>query len=75
MLRQASEFGAVWQRIQEATCRSGFGGRPGRHLVVATSRTITPSEDAGIVTVQGDIVDPSTAQRVLHVDGGQNAGH
>ncbi|AWE48412.1 MULTISPECIES: SDR family NAD(P)-dependent oxidoreductase [Streptomyces] len=34
------------------------------HAVVATSRTITPSEDADIVTVQGDIADPSTAERV-----------
>ncbi|CAM5274766.1 MULTISPECIES: SDR family oxidoreductase [Streptomyces] len=34
------------------------------YAVVATSRTITPSEDADIVTVQGDIADPSTAERV-----------
>ncbi|MBQ0997656.1 SDR family NAD(P)-dependent oxidoreductase [Streptomyces sp. RK62] len=65
----------MWQRTQEATGRSGFGGRPGlrrrgagrrpsRRAVVATSRTITPSEDADIGTVQGDIADPSTAERV-----------
>ncbi|WP_086867031.1 SDR family NAD(P)-dependent oxidoreductase [Streptomyces viridochromogenes] len=34
------------------------------YAVVATSRTITPSEDADIVTVQGDIAAPSTAERV-----------
>ncbi|MFJ4467545.1 SDR family NAD(P)-dependent oxidoreductase [Streptomyces sp. NPDC089424] len=34
------------------------------YAVVATSRTITPSEDADVVTVQGDIADPSTAERV-----------
>ncbi|MGW2338537.1 SDR family NAD(P)-dependent oxidoreductase [Streptomyces sp. NPDC001685] len=34
------------------------------YAVVATSRTITPSGDADIVTVQGDIADPSTAERV-----------
>src|SRR5262249_35906722 len=34
------------------------------HAVVATSRTIAPSNDANIVTVQGDIADPATAERV-----------
>ncbi|GAA4597051.1 SDR family oxidoreductase [Planotetraspora phitsanulokensis] len=33
--------------------------------VVATSRSITPSEDADIVTVQGDIADADTAERVV----------
>src|SRR3981081_804850 len=33
--------------------------------VVATSRTIAPSNDAGVVTVQGDIADPTTAERVI----------
>ncbi|HUR02512.1 MAG TPA: SDR family oxidoreductase [Nonomuraea sp.] len=33
--------------------------------VVATSRTIAPSDDAGVVTVQGDIADPATAERVI----------
>jgi NAD(P)-dependent dehydrogenase (short-subunit alcohol dehydrogenase family) len=33
--------------------------------VVATSRTITPSGDPGILTVQGDIADPATAERVI----------
>jgi NAD(P)-dependent dehydrogenase (short-subunit alcohol dehydrogenase family) len=33
--------------------------------VVATSRGITPASDAGIVTVQGDIADPDTAERVI----------
>ncbi|MFD7408482.1 SDR family NAD(P)-dependent oxidoreductase [Streptomyces sp. NPDC059866] len=35
------------------------------HAVVATSRTIAPADDAGIVTVQGDIADPATAERVV----------
>jgi NAD(P)-dependent dehydrogenase (short-subunit alcohol dehydrogenase family) len=33
--------------------------------VVATSRTIAPADDTGIVTVQGDIADPATAERVI----------
>lgn len=35
------------------------------HRVVATSRTIQPSNDADLVTVAGDIADPSTARRVI----------
>jgi NAD(P)-dependent dehydrogenase (short-subunit alcohol dehydrogenase family) len=35
------------------------------YAVIATSRSIEPSEDAGIVTVPGDIADPDTAQRVV----------
>src|SRR3954468_5983870 len=35
------------------------------HAVVATSRTITPVEDADVLTVQGDIADPATAARVV----------
>ncbi|MFG2915650.1 SDR family NAD(P)-dependent oxidoreductase [Kitasatospora sp. NPDC048298] len=35
------------------------------HAVVATSRTIAPSEDAGILTVPGDIADPATAERLV----------
>jgi NAD(P)-dependent dehydrogenase (short-subunit alcohol dehydrogenase family) len=34
--------------------------------VVATSRTIEPEDDAGVLTVQGDIVDPATADRVVN---------
>ncbi|MEW2290781.1 SDR family oxidoreductase [Streptomyces sp. NPDC047841] len=34
------------------------------HAVVATSRTISASGDADLVTVQGDIADPATAERV-----------
>ncbi|TMR17477.1 SDR family oxidoreductase [Nonomuraea turkmeniaca] len=33
--------------------------------VVATSRTIAPADDADVVTVQGDIADPATAERVI----------
>ncbi|MER6534253.1 SDR family NAD(P)-dependent oxidoreductase [Streptomyces sp. 900105755] len=33
--------------------------------VVATSRTIAPADDAGVLTVQGDIADPATAERVV----------
>jgi NAD(P)-dependent dehydrogenase (short-subunit alcohol dehydrogenase family) len=35
------------------------------YAVVATSRTIAPSGDPGILTVQGDISDPATAERVI----------
>ena len=35
------------------------------YQVVATSRTIAPSDDPGILTVQGDIADPATAERVV----------
>ena len=34
------------------------------HRVVATSRTIPPSGDPDVLTVQGDIADPDTAERV-----------
>jgi NAD(P)-dependent dehydrogenase (short-subunit alcohol dehydrogenase family) len=35
------------------------------YAVVATSRTIVPSSDPDILTVQGDIADPATAERVI----------
>ncbi|WP_239153890.1 SDR family NAD(P)-dependent oxidoreductase [Amycolatopsis sp. FDAARGOS 1241] len=35
------------------------------HAVVATSRTITPTADTGVLAVQGDITDPATAERVI----------
>ncbi|MGW9031627.1 SDR family NAD(P)-dependent oxidoreductase [Streptomyces sp. NPDC055722] len=35
------------------------------HAVVATSRTIAPVDDADILTVQGDIADPATAERAI----------
>ncbi|MFJ4190852.1 SDR family NAD(P)-dependent oxidoreductase [Kitasatospora sp. NPDC089509] len=35
------------------------------HAVVATSRGITPSDDAGVLAVPGDIADPATAERVV----------
>src|SRR4051794_7233484 len=35
------------------------------YAVVATSRTIAPSGEAGVVTLQGDIADPATAERVI----------
>jgi NAD(P)-dependent dehydrogenase (short-subunit alcohol dehydrogenase family) len=35
------------------------------YAVIATARSIAPSEDAGVVTVEGDIADPDTAQRVV----------
>jgi NAD(P)-dependent dehydrogenase (short-subunit alcohol dehydrogenase family) len=35
------------------------------YVVVATARSIRPSEDSGIVTIGGDIADPETAQRVV----------
>ncbi|MGK3939722.1 SDR family oxidoreductase [Streptomyces caeruleatus] len=35
------------------------------YAVVATSRTIAPVDDAGVLTVQGDIADPATAERVV----------
>jgi len=82
------------------------------YAVIVTARSIGPSEDSGIVAVEGDIADPDTAQRIveeaierfgridtlinnagifggvlylesapfvtgeiLHIDGGQSAGH
>ena len=35
------------------------------YAVIATARSIGPSEDAGIVAVEGDIADPDTAQRIV----------
>jgi len=35
------------------------------YRVVATSRSIKPSEDVGVLTVQGDIGDPATAEQVI----------
>ncbi|WP_028799713.1 SDR family NAD(P)-dependent oxidoreductase [Streptomyces sp. 142MFCol3.1] len=35
------------------------------YAVVATSRTIAPADDAGVLTIQGDISDPATAERVI----------
>jgi NAD(P)-dependent dehydrogenase (short-subunit alcohol dehydrogenase family) len=35
------------------------------YVVIATARSIGPSEDSGIVTIGGDIADPETAQRVV----------
>jgi NAD(P)-dependent dehydrogenase (short-subunit alcohol dehydrogenase family) len=35
------------------------------YRVVATARSIKPSEDSNIVTVAGDIADPATARRVI----------
>ncbi|SDG09260.1 SDR family NAD(P)-dependent oxidoreductase [Paraburkholderia phenazinium] len=35
------------------------------YRVVATARSIKPSEDSNILTVAGDIADPATAQRVI----------
>ena len=35
------------------------------YSVIATARSVVPSEDPAIVTVAGDIADPDTAQRVV----------
>jgi NAD(P)-dependent dehydrogenase (short-subunit alcohol dehydrogenase family) len=35
------------------------------HRIVATARTIKPSDDPNILKVAGDIVDPETARRVV----------
>ncbi|WP_327287219.1 SDR family NAD(P)-dependent oxidoreductase [Streptomyces sp. NBC_01198] len=35
------------------------------YAVVATSRTIAPSDDPDLLTVRGDIADPATAERVI----------
>jgi NAD(P)-dependent dehydrogenase (short-subunit alcohol dehydrogenase family) len=35
------------------------------YAVIATARSIGPSEDSGVVTIEGDIADPETAQRVV----------
>ena len=41
---------------------AGYRGRG--WAVVATARTITPSDDPDLLTVEGDIVDPATAGRI-----------
>jgi NAD(P)-dependent dehydrogenase (short-subunit alcohol dehydrogenase family) len=41
------------------------GYRKEGYAVVATSRSIAPSPDPELVTVQGDIADPATAERVI----------
>ncbi|HME02114.1 MAG TPA: SDR family oxidoreductase [Solirubrobacteraceae bacterium] len=35
------------------------------YAVIASARSIGPSEDSGIVAVEGDIADPDTAQRIV----------
>lgn len=35
------------------------------YAVIATARSIRPSDDPGIVTIAGDIADPDTARRVV----------
>ncbi len=35
------------------------------YAVIATARSIGPSEDPAIVTIAGDIADPDTAQRIV----------
>jgi NAD(P)-dependent dehydrogenase (short-subunit alcohol dehydrogenase family) len=35
------------------------------YAVIATARSIGPTEDSGIVAVEGDIADPDTAQRIV----------
>ncbi|MEV0380564.1 SDR family oxidoreductase [Nonomuraea sp. NPDC050643] len=44
--------------LVEAYRKLGYG-------VVATSRTIAESQDPNVLTVQGDIADPATAERVI----------
>ncbi|MEU7306357.1 SDR family oxidoreductase [Streptomyces sp. NPDC007189] len=39
--------------------------RKAGYAVVATSRGIAPSGEAGLLTVKGDIADPATAERVI----------
>jgi NAD(P)-dependent dehydrogenase (short-subunit alcohol dehydrogenase family) len=36
-----------------------------RWSVVATARTMKPTEDSGVLTVEGDIADPATADRIV----------
>ena len=58
------------------------------YAVVANARSITPSDDPMVLTVAGDIAAPGVGTRVIeeglvafvtgeivHVDGGQSAGH
>jgi NAD(P)-dependent dehydrogenase (short-subunit alcohol dehydrogenase family) len=35
------------------------------YVVIVSARSIGPSEDSGIVAVEGDIADPDTAQRIV----------
>jgi NAD(P)-dependent dehydrogenase (short-subunit alcohol dehydrogenase family) len=41
------------------------GFRARGYNVVATARSIKPSEDSGVLAVAGDIADPATARRVI----------
>jgi NAD(P)-dependent dehydrogenase (short-subunit alcohol dehydrogenase family) len=56
--------------------------------VVASARRIKAGEDPDVLAVEGDLAEPATADRILflesspyitgeilHVDGGQTAGH
>ena len=49
------------------------------YRVVATSRSIKPVADKYVVTVQGDVAarvgELRDRRNLLHVDGGQSAGH
>ena len=42
---------------------AGYRGRG--WAVVASARTIRPSEDPDVLTVAGDIADPATADRII----------
>ena len=46
-----------------ATLVQAFRSR--NYRVIATSRSIKPNADPDIVTVQGDVADPETANRVF----------
>jgi NAD(P)-dependent dehydrogenase (short-subunit alcohol dehydrogenase family) len=60
------------QRVAIVTGASqGFGAailegyRKAGFAVVATARSVTPSDDPNVATVSGDITDPATAERVV----------
>jgi NADP-dependent 3-hydroxy acid dehydrogenase YdfG len=63
------------EHLTQGHCRSGASQGIGAEVVkafrkldyrvVATARSIKPSEDPNIVTVAGDIADPDTARRVI----------
>ena len=50
------------QGIGEALVK---GYRDRNYRVVASSRSIKPSSDPGVVTVAGDVADPKTAERIV----------
>jgi hypothetical protein len=56
-----------WSPVLHKGSRGPDPGVPGpRYRVVARSRTIRPSGSPDVVTIDGDITDPRTADRIVN---------